>query len=300
MIKTQGKKGSSTVKKVFVAIAFASAMVYAAVAKPPASGEGFPGFGGGAGFFSSRFGDGPKSYVGQPKVVLKECCVYPPLGTNVPSSAVIDRFKAGSKGAFKSTYLVLAKDIVDIDIESLAVDSIADSTGKEYARRPNGEPNWESDIFRSSVNREAGFGTFMIYGWGNAWANSLPKVKGRVKITVADKMETKKISGKVSSGMVGTGDLSYKVKIGKGFMSDGKTLEVSPAGAKSDCEIEVSCGGKKLDYQGSMTMMGNKTCSFKAPETDDIVISATFPVGSKTIELPFGQAPAQKAASRSR
>ena len=136
-------------------------------------GSGF----GGKGF---SFGQGVASYTGKPSVVLKECCVYPPIGTNVPSSATFDRFKYGRKGYFTATYIVLAQNIVDIDLESLVVESITDGSGKDYTKKKNGDANWEAEPFRSSVNREAGFATFMLCGGGNAWAKSLPKVKGKV------------------------------------------------------------------------------------------------------------------------
>ena len=171
-------------------------------------GSGFGASFGGKGF---SFGQGVTSYTGKPSVVLKECCVYPSIGTNIPRSATFDRlFKYGRKGYFTATYIVLAQNIVDIDLENLVVESITDGSGKDYTKKKNGDANWEAEPFFSSVNREAGFATFMLCGGGNAWAKSLPKVKGKVTVTVADKMATKELSGKISSGKIGEGEYSYK------------------------------------------------------------------------------------------
>ena len=87
---------------------------------------GGSGFGGSFSGNGVGFGNVVKSYTGKPSVVLKECCVYPPIGTNVPSSATFDRFKYGRKGYFAATYIVLAQNIVDIDLENLVVESITD------------------------------------------------------------------------------------------------------------------------------------------------------------------------------
>lgn len=231
---------------------------------------------------------GPDSYKGSPKVVLKECRVYPPIGTNVPHSATFDRFKYGRKGYFTATYLVLAKNVVDLDLDDLVVESITDASGKDFTKKKNGDVNWEADPFHVAVSREAGFATFALTGGGNAWAKSLPKVKGKVSVTVAEKMATKELAGKVSSGKIGEGDYSYKVKLASSMMGNGKSLEVSPAGSKSDCELEVFCEGKKLDSTGSMTMNGKKSYSFKKPAGDDIVIKVKYPAGGKKIVIPFG------------
>lgn len=250
---------------------------------------------GSAGFSSVDFGSvggkgfrsGPKSYEGEPKIVLKECCVCPPLSTNIPDAAVFDRFKFGRKGYFKATYLVLAKNIVDIDLDGLVIESIVGASGKDYAKLKNGEPNWEVDDFRSSVNREAGVATFVLTGGGKVWGKALPKITGKLPITVADKMTTKQFAGKVSSGKIGAGDYQYKLKVGKGFMSEGKTLEVSPIGEKASGEFEVLCAGKKLESRGSMSMNGKVTYSFAAPASDDIVIKVTYPDGGKKLVLPL-------------
>ena len=231
---------------------------------------------------------GPESYTGSPKVILKECRVFPPIGTNVPHSATIDRFKYGRKGYFTATYLVLAKGVVDLDLDNLVVESITDATGKDFTKKKNGDVNWEAPSIFASVNREAGFATFALSGGGNAWAKSLPKVKGKVTVTVAEKMATKELSGKVSSGKIGEGDYSYKVKLASSMMGDGKSLEVSPAGSKSDCELEVFCDGKKLDSIGRMTMNGKTSYNFRKPASDDIVIKVTYPEGGKKIAIPFG------------
>ena len=147
---------------------------------------GGSGFGGSFSGNGVGFGNVVKSYTGKPSVVLKECCVYPPISTNVPSSATMGRFNYGGKGYFTATYIVLAQNIVDIDLENLVVESITDGSGKDYTKKKNGDANWEAEPFLSSVNREAGFATFMLCGGGNAWAKSLPKVKGKVTVTVAD------------------------------------------------------------------------------------------------------------------
>ena len=249
---------------------------------------GGSGFGGSFSGNGVGFGNVVKSYTGKPSVVLKECCVYPPIGTNVPSSATFDRFKYGRKGYFAATYIVLAQNIVDIDLENLVVESITDGSGKDYTKKKNGDANWEAEPFRSSVNREAGFATFMLCGGGNAWAKSLPKVKGKVTVTVADKMATKELSGKISSGKIGEGEYSYKVKLASNLMSDEKSLEVSPVGSKADCELEVYCGDKKLGSTGSFSMNGKKSYNFKKPDGDDIVIKIQFPEGAKKIVIPFG------------
>ena len=249
---------------------------------------GGSGFGGSFSGNGVGFGNVVKSYTGKPSVVLKECCVYPPIGTNVPSSATFDRFKYGRKGYFAATYIVLAQNIVDIDLENLVVESITDGSGKDYTKKKNGDANWEAEPFRSSVNREAGFATFMLCGGGNAWAKSLPKVKGKVTVTVADKMATKDLPGKVSSGRIGEGEYSYKVKLASNLMSDEKSLEVSPVGSKADCELEVYCGDKKLGSTGSFSMNGKKSYNFKKPDGDDIVIKIQFPEGAKKIVIPFG------------
>ena len=248
-------------------------------------GSGFGGSFGGKGF---RFGQGVASYTGKPSVVLKECCVYPPISTNVPSSATLDRFKYGGKGYFTATYIVLAQNIVDIDLENLVVESITDGSGKDYTKKKNGDANWEAEPFRSSVNREAGFATFMLCGGGNAWAKSLPKVKGKVTVTVADKMATKDLPGKVSSGRIGEGEYSYKVKLASNLMSDEKLLEVSPVGSKSDCELEVFCRGEKLSSKASFSINGKRSYNFKKPDGDDIVIKIKYPEGAKKIVIPFG------------
>ena len=121
------------------------------------------GFGAGFGGKGFSFGQGVTSYTGKPSVVLKECCVYPPIGTNIPRSATFDRlFKYRRKGYFTATYIVLAQNIVDIDLENLVVESITDGSGKDYTKKKNGDANWEAEPFFSSVNREAGFATFML------------------------------------------------------------------------------------------------------------------------------------------
>ena len=244
-------------------------------------GSGF----GGKGF---SFGQGVTSYTGKPSVVLKECCVYPPIGTNVPSSATMGRFNYGGKGYFTATYIVLAQNIVDIDLENLVVESITDGSGKDYTKKKNGDANWEAETFRSFVNREGGFATFVLIGVGNAWAKSLPKVKGKVTVNVADKMATKELSGKISSGKIGEGEYSYKVKLASNLMSDEKSLEVSPVGSKADCELEVYCGDKKLGSTGSFSMNGKKSYNFKKPDGDDIVIKIKYPEGAKKLVVPFG------------
>ena len=239
----------------------------------------------GSGGFRSA---GTDSYTGSPKVILKECRVYPPIGTNVPNSATFDRFKYGRKGYFTATYLVLAKSVVELDLDDLVIESITDASGKDFTKKKNGDINWEAEPFNVSVNREAGFATFELSGGGNVWSKSLPKIKGKVSVTVAEKMATTELAGKVSSGKIGAGDFSYKVKLASSLMGDGKSLEVSPAGSKSDCELEVFCEGKKLDSTGSMTMNGKKSFNFKKPATDDIVIKVTYPEGDKKIVIPFG------------
>ena len=239
---------------------------------------GGSGFGGSFSGNGVGFGNVVKSYTGKPSVVLKECRVYPPIGTNVPSSATFDRFKYGRKGYFAATYIVLAQNIVDIDLENLVVESITDGSGKDYTKKKNGDANWEVDPFRSAVNREGGFATFVLCGGGNAWAKSLPN----------DKMATKELSGKISSGKIGEGEYSYKVKLASNLMSDEKSLEVSPAGSKSDCELEVFCGDKKLDSTGSFSMNGKKSYNFKKPDGDDIVIKIKYPEGAKKLVVPFG------------
>ena len=183
---------------------------------------GGSGFGGSFSGNGVGFGNVVKSYTGKPSVVLKECCVYPPISTNVPSSATMGRFNYGGKGYFTATYIVLAQNIVDIDLENLVVESITDGSGKDYTKKKNGDANWEAETFRSFVNREGGFATFVLIGVGNAWAKSLPKVKGKVPVTVADKMATKELSGKISSGKIGEGEYSYKVKLASNLMSDGR------------------------------------------------------------------------------
>ncbi len=249
---------------------------------------GGSGFGGSFSGNGVGFGNVVKSYTGKPSVVLKECCVYPPIGTNVPSSATFDRFKYGRKGYFTATYIVLAQNIVDIDLESLVVESITDGSGKDYTKKKNGDANWEAETFRSFVNREGGFATFVLIGVGNVWAKSLPKVKGKVKVTVADKMATKELSGKISSGKIGEGEYSYKVKLASNLMSDEKLLEVSPVGSKSDCELEVFCGGRKLSRMSIISANGKTSYTFKKPDGDDIVIKIQFPEGAKKIVIPFG------------
>ena len=61
---------------------------------------GGSGFGGSFSGNGVGFGNVVKSYTGKPSVVLKECCVYPPISTNVPSSATMGRFNYGGKGYF--------------------------------------------------------------------------------------------------------------------------------------------------------------------------------------------------------
>lgn len=244
-------------------------------------------FGGGIGV--GGLGGGAESYAGKPKVVLASCCVYPPIGTNVPQNATfgLDR-RQGRKGGFSATYLVLAKNIVDIDLDSLVIESITDTAGKNYSKKKNGDANWEADQFRTSVNRENGFAVFSLNGGGAVWAKSLPKVKGRITVAVADKMSTKEFAGKVSAGMIGEGDHTYKVKVASSFMRDEKTLSVSPVGRKASGEIEVFCGGKKVDSVGHMTMNGDTTYNFKKPEGDDIVIKVKVSEGEKKLVLPIG------------
>jgi hypothetical protein len=249
---------------------------------------GGSGFGGGFSGNGVSFGNGVKSYTGKPAVVLNECCVYPPISTNVPSLATFDRFKYGRKGYFMAKYIVLAQNIVDIDLENLVVESITDGSGKDYTKKKNGDANWEAEPFRSTVNREGGFATFVLCGGGNAWAKSLPKVKGKVTVTVADKMATKELSGKISSGKIGEGEYSYKVKLASNLMSDEKSLEVSPLGSKADCELEVYCGDKKLGCTGSFSVNGKKSYNFKKPDGDDIVIKIKYPEGAKKLVIPFG------------
>ena len=100
---------------------------------------GESGFGGSFGGKGFRFGRGVTSYTGKPSVVLKECCVYPPISTNVPSLATFDRFKYGRKGYFMAKYIVLAQNIVDIDLENLVVESITGGSGKDYTKKKNGD-----------------------------------------------------------------------------------------------------------------------------------------------------------------
>ena len=241
-------------------------------------------------------------YSGEPKVVLAECCVYPGLGTNVPpwaanvalsgawgcQTAGLRSTDTLSKGRFKSTYLVLAKDIVDIDFDSLAVESITDASGRDYAKKPNGEPNWSVDDYRSSVDHASGFAMFVLTGGGDGWATSLPRVKGTVKILVAGETTTKEIAGKVSAGVVGSGDFSYTVKLARSaFMDDGKHLKVVPVKARANDEIEVFCGGKKLDTKGVSSINGEKSYTFGPPSADDIVIKVSYPDGVKELVLPF-------------
>ena len=279
----------------FAFVCAAAVAAFAARANVTSRESGFDSFvstsGGTPSFEFGRNGvrGGPMSYTGQAQVVLKECCVYPPLATNIPCLATFDRLaKYGGRGYFKSTYLVLAENIMDIDLDGLVVESITDSSGKDYSKKKNGDANWEVDSFCMSVDRKRGVATFVLYGGGKVWARSLPTVKGRVSITVAGKMATKELAGKVSSGRIGDADCSYKVKLAKNFMDDEKSLEVVPAGDRADGELEVFCGGKKLDCRATMSVNGKTTYTFKQPSSDDIVIKVTCPVGGKKVVIPFG------------
>lgn len=238
------------------------------------------------------FSDFTKGYEGDPQVVLKELKIYPALSTNVPNSALFDRFGAQdkSKGYFVATYLVLAKNLVEIDTENLEIESITDATGKDYSKRKSGAPAWEADGglgFHTQISRDQGFGIFQLKGAGKVWAKSVPTVKGKVKISVADKMATKEFSGKISSGRIGEGDFSWKVKLASGFMSDDKMLQLSPVGAKSDGEITVMADGKELQTFGYVETNGKTSYTYKKPAGDDITIKITYPDGAREITLPL-------------
>ena len=101
-------------------------------------------------------------------------------------------------------------------------------------------------------------------------------------------MATKDLPGKVSSGRIGEGEYSYKVKLASNLMSDEKLLEVSPVGSKSDCELEVFCRGEKLSSKASFSINGKRSYSFKKPDGDDIVIKIKYPEGAKKLVIPFG------------
>lgn len=227
--------------------------------------------------------DDVQKYEGEPKVVLSELRLLSKLGKDVPAPATMMNRIKRREGGFEAKYLILAKGIVDVDYEGVVVDFINDSSGKNYAKDAQGNKKWLSSYGFGKVNREAGFAEFVLRGSGNVWEKEIPKIKGKVTITVADKMKTQEISGKVTAGKIG----AYTVKIEKSFMGDAKVLAVTSDTKDGIGEISVFCGGKSLEGNGSMTMNGVKKYMFKRPASDDIVIKVTSPDGEKKIVLPF-------------
>lgn len=222
-------------------------------------------------------------YDGEPKVVLKEMRVQPKMGDDVPDSAVLVNRICGRSGGFEARYLILAKDVVAVDYDGIVLDFIKDSSGTDYVNDSDVDSDWSCGKGFSSVNRESGFAEFMIRRPVNIQRNELLQLGGKVSITVADKMKTVSIPGKVSSGKIG----NYKVKLEKNFGSDDKLLSVTSDADESGYELSVFCGDKELSGRGSMTVNGVKKLMFKKPASDDIVLKVASPDGGKKIVLPF-------------
>lgn len=267
----------------------AAMAVTAVSAVPMGSKGGSPDFGFGDmkmdpfGGFKMGGPAGVEKYDGKPKAVLKEMRLLPKLGKDVPDAAAMMNRMKGRDGGFEARYLILAKGVVSVDYDGIVVDSIKDSSGKNHVKGADGADSWMCDSVFGTVNREAGFAEFVIRGSGSIWGKELPKIKGKVTITAADKMKTREVPGKITDGKIG----SYKVKVEKSFMGDEKQLAVTVGPEDEGGELSVFCDGSELDGRGTMTINGVKKLMFKKPASDDVVIKVTSPDGGKKLVLPF-------------
>lgn len=161
-----------------------------------------------------------KAYEGSPMVVPIGYLVKPALPTNVPSSIVPTVFGSVEFGqkkrrsSFSIMYAIFAKGLADFDTDDIVIDSITTAKGKDLSRLKNGEPAWEVERRACSVmlSRKQGYATFTIKCAGKVMGEPMPKVKGKVSFSVADKMVTKDFAGKVSAGRIGEGEFTWKVK----------------------------------------------------------------------------------------
>lgn len=236
-----------------------------------------------------------EAYEGAPMVVPIGYLVKPALPTNVPASiapAVFGSIEFGQKkrrSTFSIEYAIFAKGLADFDPDDVVIDSITTAKGKDLSKLKSGKPAWEIEgrLGSDTVSREQGYATFTLKCAGKVMGAPMPKVKGKVSFSVADKMVDKEFAGKISAGRVGEGDFTWKIKKGKStWGGSDERLVVSPYGGKAqDAEINVFADGKKLEFAGNMSMMGKVEFYYKLPAADDIVIKAKWPEGVKTVTL---------------
>lgn len=236
-----------------------------------------------------------KAYEGSPMVVPIGYLVKPALPTNVPSSIVPTVFGSVEFGqkkrrsTFSIMYAIFAKGLADFDTDDVVIDSITTAKGKELSKLKNGEPAWEIERRACSVmlSREQGYATFTIKCAGKVMGEPMPKVKGKVSFSVADKTLTKEFVGKVSAGRIGEGEFIWKIKKGKSMLGGSvQELVVSPYGGKAqDADFDVFSEGKKLECTGNMSTAGKVEFYFKLPSADEIVVKAKCPEGVKTVTL---------------
>ena len=236
-----------------------------------------------------------KPYEGAPMIIPIGYLVKPALPTNVPSSVTpsifgeIEYGEKKRKGSYSVEYLVLAKGLVDFDPDDVVVDSIVRADGKNVTKMKSGKPAWK--VERHFVGQQTipmGYTTFELKCSGKVLGAAMPKITGKVSFTVAEKMVTKEFVGKISSGRIGEGGLVWKIKKGKSMWGGKEQLVVSPVGELKDgVTIEVLCGGKTLQSSGNMSAGGKVEMYFNIPATDEIVLKATYPEGTKKLTLPL-------------
>lgn len=163
-----------------------------------------------------------EAYEGAPMVVPIGYLVKPALPTNVPASiapAVFGSIEFGQKkrrSTFSIAYAIFAKGLADFDPDDVVIDSITTAKGKDLSKLKSGKPAWEIERLGSdTVSREQGYATFTLKCAGKVMGAPMPKVKGKVSFSVADKMVDKEFAGKISAGRVGEGDFTWKIKKGK-------------------------------------------------------------------------------------
>ena len=235
-------------------------------------------------------------YEGEPMVVPIGYLVRPAMPTNVPSSVssvVFGSFEFGQKkrrSSFSIMYAIIAKGLADFDADDVVIDSITTSKGRDLSRRKNGQTAWEIERNGGAIFRDQGYTTFTLKCAGKVVDEPMPKVKGRVSFTVADRMVAKEFAGKVSAGSVGEGEFAWKVRKTKSMWGEDEgQLEVSPQSDKAQkVKIEVFSGGKKLLGTGNRSANGKIDYFFKLPSSDDIVIKAKCPEGARKITLELG------------
>lgn len=182
---------------------------------------------------------------------------------------------------FKVCYLVESEDLIGFKDDSLSIDSIVGSDGKDVAKKRNGSPNYKQGSFPKTSD-DGKYGLFEVEVSENKFGvvDSMV-ITGKIIALAGSDLETKKLTLPVNSEKSETaGDFTVslaKEKSGMSFGGDEDSFDVRVTGDLTKLSsIKVMDGETVEKEHGWMGSGDSRTYHFDKPKNDAVTVEISY------------------------